>query len=260
MRRASLDRRSASASWKAADQIRCKQVLDDSGVSSRDRSRRANAARRYRAGAEVLRRHMPVGRDDRMFEDAQAGRVSLSLGDFSFRPADFVDEGFQYAAIRIADIFAIVTCSPGGITICPVNRCCAQVPDFIATRLANERCRASEIFLPGADLGSDQHDRVWTFVGRARRASIRIDGSFDSNSALALRKAAVAGWVLRFSRNNNIAAELTSGTLLRVLPQHEVRRPVTALYARSPHIPQKVRLLVSFLVQWFKNERARSYA
>jgi hypothetical protein len=26
---------------------------------------------------------------------------------------------------------------------------------------------------------------------------------------------------------------------------------VTALYARSPHIPQKVRLLVTFLAQWF---------
>jgi DNA-binding transcriptional LysR family regulator len=100
---------------------------------------------------------------------------------------------------------------------------------------------------------------VWTFVGQ-RGASIRIDGSFDSNSALALRKAAVAGMGIALLPEQYIAAELTSGTLLRVLPQHEVRRPATALYARSPHIPQKVRLLVSFLVQWFKNERARSYA
>lgn len=70
----------------------------------------------------------------------------------------------------------------------------------------------------------------------------------------------VAGLGIALLPEQYVAAELTSGTLLRVLPQHEVRRPVTALYARSPHIPQKVRLLVSFLVQWFKNERARSYA
>jgi hypothetical protein len=28
-----------------------------------------------------------------------------------------------------------------------------------------------------------------------------------------------------------------------------------ALYARSPHLPQKVRLLIDFLAQWFKRER-----
>ena len=54
---------------------RCKQVLEDMEFSGpRDCSRRADAARRYsRAGAEVFRRHMPVRRDDRIFEDAQAG-------------------------------------------------------------------------------------------------------------------------------------------------------------------------------------------
>ena len=30
------------------------------------------------------------------------------------------------------------------------------------------------------------------------------------------------------------------------------------LYARSPHIPQKVRLLVTFLAEWFRQDRAGS--
>jgi hypothetical protein len=41
-----------------------------------------------------------------------------------------------------------------------------------------------------------------------------------------------------------------------VLPQCVARRPVVALYARSPHVPQKVRLLVEFLSLWFKHARA----
>jgi DNA-binding transcriptional LysR family regulator len=65
---------------------------------------------------------------------------------------------------------------------------------------------------------------------------------------------------LRLLPEEYIADDLASGALVRILPQYEIKRPVTALYARSPHIPQKVRLLVSFLVQWFKNERARNHA
>jgi DNA-binding transcriptional LysR family regulator len=135
---------------------------------------------------------------------------------------------------------------------------CAS-PDFIGRHGAPASVAALPNYSCLALLGSDEHDRVWTFVGQ-RSASIRIDGSFVSNSALALRKAAVAGLGIALLPEEYIAAELASGTLPRILPQHEVRRPVTALYARSPHIPQKVRLLVWFLVQWFKNERARSYA
>ena len=86
-----------------------------------------------------------------------------------------------------------------------------------------------------------------------RSGSIRVDGLFDSNSALALRKAALAGLGIALLPQEYIATDLAAGTLIRILPQYELRRPVIALYARSPHIPQKVRLLVSFLVQWFKH-------
>ncbi|MFZ0115641.1 MAG: hypothetical protein WAL15_14880, partial [Xanthobacteraceae bacterium] len=36
----------------------------------------------------------------------------------------------------------------------------------------------------------------------------------------------------------SIAADLAAGTLVRVLPQHTTRRPVMALYARSPPNPR----------------------
>jgi DNA-binding transcriptional LysR family regulator len=58
-----------------------------------------------------------------------------------------------------------------------------------------------------AHLGSDEHDRVWTFVGQ-RGASIRVYGSFDSNSALALRKAALAGLGIALLPEEYIASDL----------------------------------------------------
>ena len=105
-----------------------------------------------------------------------------------------------------------------------------------------------------AHLGSDEHDRVWRLTGPGGRA-VRVDGPFHSNSALALRKAALAGLGIALLPEYSIAADLAAGTLVRVLPQHTTRRPVMALYARSPHLPQKVRLLIDFLAQWFKRER-----
>jgi DNA-binding transcriptional LysR family regulator len=183
-------------------------------------------------------------------------RVSLSLGDFTFRPADFVEAGFDLA-IRIADIRDSTVLAR---RITTLKSLLVASPDFIVrsgsptnvSQLSNYPCLAH--------LGSDEHDRVWTFAGQRGGASIRVDGSFDSNSALALRKAAIAGVGIALLPEEYIADDLASGALVRILPQYEIKRPVTALYARSPHIPQKVRLLVSFLVQWFKNERARNHA
>jgi DNA-binding transcriptional LysR family regulator len=236
---------------------RCKQVLDDMEAAEREIARGVQTPL---GGIRVL---APKSFGATCLSDAMIAfskmhtqvRVSLSLGDFSFRPADFVDEGFDLA-IRIADIRDSTVLARRITTL--KSLLCAS-PDFIA----RSGMPASVAELPNysclAHLGSDEHDRVWTFVGQ-RGASIRVDGSFDSNSALALRKAAVAGLGIALLPEEYIAADLASGALVRILPQYEIRRPVTALYARSPHIPQKVRLLVSFLIQWFKNERGRSYA
>jgi DNA-binding transcriptional LysR family regulator len=236
---------------------RCKQVLDDMESAEREIARGVQTPL---GGIRVL---APKSFGATCLSDAMIAfskmhtqvRVSLSLGDFSFRPADFVDEGFDLA-IRIADIRDSTVLARRITTL--KSLLCAS-PDFIA----RSGMPASVAELPNysclAHLGSEEHDRVWTFVGQ-RGASIRVDGSFDSNSALALRKAAVAGLGVALLPEEYIAADLASGALVRILPQYEIRRPVTALYARSPHIPQKVRLLVSFLIQWFKNERGRSYA
>jgi DNA-binding transcriptional LysR family regulator len=228
---------------------RCKQVLDDMEAAEREI---AQDAKTPLGGIRVL---APKSFGVTCLSDAIIAfskvhpqiRVSLSLGDFSFRPADFVEEGFDLA-IRIADIRDSAVLARRITTLKSVL--CAS-PDFIAgagtpqavTDLTNYSCLAH--------LGSDEHDGIWTFTGQ-RGGSIRVDGLFDSNSALALRKAALAGLGIALLPQEYIASDLGAGTLVRVLPHYEVRRPVIALYARSPHIPQKVRLLVSFLVQWFK--------
>jgi DNA-binding transcriptional LysR family regulator len=256
-----LNRSTRSVSLTAEGRVylsRCKQVLDDMETAERDIAR---GVQKPLGGIRVLapKSFGVICLSDAMIAFSKLHtqvRVSLSLGDFSFRPGDFVEEGFDLA-IRIADIRDSTVLAR---RITTLKSLLVASPDFIArsgaptnvTQLPNYSCLAH--------LGSDEHDRVWTFVGQRGGVSVRVDGAFDSNSALALRKAAILGVGIALLPEEYVAADLASGVLVRILPQHEIRRPVIALYARSPHIPQKVRLLVSFLVQWFKNKRARTHA
>lgn len=232
---------------------RCKQVLDDMEAAEREI---AQGAQTPLGGIRVL---APKSFGVTCLSDAIIAfskmhpqiRVSLSLGDFSFRPADFVEQGFDLA-IRIADIRDSTVLARRIATL--KSLLCAS-PDFVARAGSPQSISELRNYSCLAHLGSDEHDRIWTFIGQ-RGGSIRIDGLFDSNSALALRKAALAGLGIALLPHEYVAADLAAGTLIRLLPQHEIRRPVIALYPRSPHIPQKVRLLVSFLVQWFRHEPA----
>jgi DNA-binding transcriptional LysR family regulator len=236
---------------------RCRQMLDDMEAAEREIARGVQTPL---GGIRVL---APKSFGVICLADAiiafskmhKQVRVSLSLGDFSFRPADFVEEGFDLA-IRIADIRDSALLARRVTTL--KSLLCAS-PKFIARSGAPTNVAELPRYSCLAHLGSDEHDRVWTFVGQ-RASSVRVDGSFDSNSALALRKAVLAGLGIALLPEEYVGADLASGALVRILPQYEVRRPVTALYARSPHIPQRVRLLVSFLIQWFKHQRARNYA
>jgi DNA-binding transcriptional LysR family regulator len=180
-------------------------------------------------------------------------RVSLSLSDFTFRPSDFVDEGFD-VAIRIADIRDSALLSR---RIARLNWVLCASPDFLGRHGTPGAVRELAQYSCLAHLGSDEHDRVWRFDGPGGE-SVRVDGPFHSNSALALRKAALAGLGIALAPEYCIASDLETGALLRILPQYVVRHPVVALYPRAPHVPKKVRLFVEFLARWFRHRSAGS--
>ncbi len=233
----------------------CKRVLDDMEAAEREIARGGTTP----LGAIRVLAPKSFGvmcLSDAMIAFSEAHpqiRVSLSLNDFTFRPADFVEEGFDLA-IRIADIRDSTVLTRRIATLKSVL--CAS-PSFIDREGSPHSVADLVRFSCLAHLSSDEHDRVWRFAGDGG-GSVRVDGVFHSNSAIALRKAAVAGLGIALLPDYCVAADLAVGTLVRVLPQCEITRSVMALYARSPHIPQKVRLLVSFLAEWFSQDRAWS--
>jgi DNA-binding transcriptional LysR family regulator len=80
---------------------------------------------------------------------------------------------------------------------------------------------------------------------------VKVNPAFSSNSALALRKAAVAGLGIALVPRYSVAEDLASGARVPLLPRYRVAaRPLLAAYPRTNTVPQKVRVFVDFLRDW----------
>ena len=95
------------------------------------------------------------------------------------------------------------------------------------------------------------NDSIWRFEGPKGSVSAKVRGAFFSNSALTLRKAAVAGLGITLVPRYCVADDLAVGTLVGILPRYRVApRALLAVYPRAPVIPRKVQAFVDFLKVW----------
>jgi DNA-binding transcriptional LysR family regulator len=188
------------------------------------------------------------------FSKAQPGiRLSLILGDFTFRPYDFVEHGFDMG-IRVSPIrdSSLIARKVGTVdsVLCAAPRYLKREghPKDIA-ELSSRPCLVHLNLAP--------NDRIWTFQGPKGTRSIDISGPIFSNSALALHKAALAGAGIAVLPEYCVRRELAEGSLVRILPQFKLpARPILVVRPRSAYRTEKVQLFVDFLVQWFKQREA----
>jgi len=185
-------------------------------------------------------------------------QVSLSLEDVAFRrPYEFVERGLDLA-LRIS---SVRNSSLMEEKIAMLDWVVCASPDYLAEAgrpvrpedLANHRC------LIHANVTA--HDRIWRFepmsvrAAAERRLSVKVDGAFFSNSALALRKAALAGLGIALVPRYVVADDLARETLVKVLPRHRPPpRPLFAVYPRAATVPPRVRLFIAFLRDWIGKE------
>lgn len=72
------------------------------------------------------------------------------------------------------------------------------------------------------------------------------------DSALVLRKGALAGLGIAYLPLYCIGDDLKSGTLRRLLPHYSPpQRPIYVVYPPAGRIPERVRTFVDFLAHWF---------
>jgi DNA-binding transcriptional LysR family regulator len=93
---------------------------------------------------------------------------------------------------------------------------------------------------------------AWRLSSRSGAVRVAIDGDFRSDSAEALRAAALAGHGIALLPSWAVADELRAGALRRVLPRWEL--PASAIWAAYPsgrQMSAKVRAFVDHLVRRF---------
>lgn len=177
-------------------------------------------------------------------------RASLILNDFTFRPYDFVEHGFD-VGIRIG---AIRDSALIARQIAALEWVLCAAPAYLA-RDGRPRTLAELAHRPClAHINIDPTDRIWRFKGPKGVESVKIDGPLLSNSALALRRATLAGLGIALLPFYCIGQDLADGSLVRLLPQFRMpRRPVVVVHPRAVYMPKKTRLLVDFLAAWFRD-------
>ena len=175
-------------------------------------------------------------------------RVTLILEDVGFsRGYDFVERGLDLA-IRISSLQnASVVEEPLG----SVDWLTCASPVYLAQagRPSKPADLAEHACLVHVNVAAN--DRIWRFQGPKGPVTTKVNGVFFSNSAIALRKAAVRDLGIALVPRYAVTEELEAGALVPVLPRYKVaQRPLFACYPRAARVPQKVTIFVDFLREW----------
>jgi len=177
-------------------------------------------------------------------------QLSLILEDYSFRAYDFVEQGLD-VAVRLGDLPDSTLVARKIATLQWIV--CAS-PKYLAHHgdpktpadLGKHTCLAH--------VNLDPNDRAWRLHSSDHVISVKISGAFSSNSALVLRKAALAGLGIGYLPLYCIEEDLKTGALRKVLTSYSPpQRPIYVVYPPAARVSERVRTFVDFLADWFRN-------
>ncbi len=132
--------------------------------------------------------------------------------------------------------------------------CCS--PDYIEKYGAPETLDALKDHNCMAYTYQAQGSFDWRFTSNGEDVSVRIGGSFATNNAQALRKAALAGFGIAYVPKCCVYEDLMAGSLEVILTQYTARQlGVYAIYPFTKYLPAKLRLLIEHIKQAYQNKK-----
>jgi len=174
--------------------------------------------------------------------------MMIMLEDFSPSPLDFVEKGFDLAlrwGIDLRDSTLVAT--QLGTEI---RKLCAA-PSYIeahGTPSTIEEVKDHNCLIHTIAYS----DQIWRFHDGDKEVGIKVSGDFASDSALMLRKAAVAGRGVSVLPYYAIQEDLEAGKLIELLPEHPCpANPLLLIYKEKRLLPSRVRMFIDFLRDWF---------
>ena len=172
--------------------------------------------------------------------------VELILSD---RFVDIVEEGFD-VVLRLG---ALRDTALGARALDPYRLIACASPDYLRRRgiptqpedLASQECLR---FVASSGLAANE----WHFTHDGETRTVRVGGRFRVNDARVLRDAALSGLGIIIQGERIVADDLTSGRLVRVLPDWKGPvRPMHLLFTSARPLTPKLRFFIDHVVQEF---------
>ena len=170
--------------------------------------------------------------------------------DLQDRPINLQEDGYDLA-IRtgeLSDSSAIAK------RLAPDRHVIAASPAYLARR--GRPTRAEDLSSHSCLVLGERSQ--WSFARNGAEVAVRVSGPLKSNNGDLLCLAALEGNGLIRASELEVMAELASGELVEVLTDHEItsKAAVWALYPSVKHMLPRMRVLLDFLTEWFRDARA----
>lgn len=107
------------------------------------------------------------------------------------------------------------------------------------------------------------HNAEWSFVANGREETVTLEPAYSVNNAVMLRQAALADMGVTILPENHVAADLSNGTLVRVLTGYRINgadKEVSLVYPGRRHISAKTRSFVDFTVNYFRSDATAAFS
>lgn len=170
-------------------------------------------------------------------------RLSIDLRA-SDRPVDLVEDRID-VAIRIGDRLD-PRCIARKLGGCRSVLCASP-------RYLNERgtpLRPADLHVHACLTYTNFGAAEWRLHAGNESATVKANGPFRTNEAVALRRAAVAGIGIAMLPDFAVADQLANGALVALLPDWEPSpHPIHALYLSRDHLPAAARAFIDYLAE-----------
>lgn len=177
--------------------------------------------------------------------------VTISI-DMSDRMVDLVEGGFDLA-IRLAPVpdSSLIVRRVGGFRLLVCG-----APDYLQRRgiprhpsdLTTHNCMS---------FAQSPWSNAWRFTEHGEEVKVQVSGNLDTNSANALRLAAVHGQGLAMMPSFLVADEIRSGRLTPLLAEFSPNEfPISAIYPHRHHLSAKVRSFLDLLTKRYRENPA----
>jgi DNA-binding transcriptional LysR family regulator len=182
---------------------------------------------------------------------AQYPKIRLAV-TLLHRPVDLIEEGFDVGIVVPAQVSSGTLIKRSLFRVNAIAVASRRYIDANGAPLTPQQLVDHTFLAPS----TTPHSTEWCFVDAfGHEQTVNLEPAYSVNNAVMLRQAALADMGITVLPENQVAADITEGELVQVLPDYRIKgadKEVSLVYPGRRHVPAKTRSFVDFAVNYFR--------